>query len=550
MASNFKKWFIAAAAVASLGLAGCSTIEASLTKSDYDSPIVNVSGNIPGNTLGEIYDTMITAGSTNSEKVLNTILYKLSVSRFGGYYDDGTAAGLRDLAETGTDDEILAFAAQHSEAYEVKVDGVLNTTKTIAKVKDFAAHIETAIFKKMWEIVKNSSYQERNFFFEEKFYNTQKAALYDIEVEDSYVFTEAQILGEKTFEDVEEYFTDIDVYRDFIERSYLPDIYRNLLVENYIINNSYGAIGRSFARNVQIIGLANVDDENLATQKLVKAYAALVIAQEDSSLTITEDHLDFNYLDQLYKGTIAVDSDEVATAIYTRAGFTKIAADATVGTPAYYLETTYGKLLDDYRKVSTSRLTSGSSTDFTNSGAYPMKTGLQLKTRDIEASTHTHQGWYTSSSLSDLSSTFKDRLFKVMVANEVDVLNETATGTYKGTFGWYVNNSYYLIPETTQTTDKYPYCLYDSSSSTWYLVRVNEAVKAAKLVEGGDSSYDKMENHPATLNQIVLDTVTLISDSSSYKSAANAHFIKNAALAYHDQAIYDYFKSTFPDLFE
>ena len=112
------------------------------------------------------------------------------------------------------------------------------------------------------------------------------------------------------------------------------------------------------------------------------------------------------------------------------------------------------------------------------------------------------------------------------------------------------------MPETYDDSgaDATPYVLYDSSSTTWYIIRVDEAVKANKLVKGGDNYYD---NLPAanragtqTANQIALEIAGLLGDSDTYKKAANQHYVEEAAIAYHDQDVYDYFEKTFPDLFD
>ena len=118
----------------------------------------------------------------------------------------------------------------------------------------------------------------------------------------------------------------------------------------------------------------------------------------------------------------------------------------------------------------------------------------------------------------------------------------------KGNFGWYVNGSYYMVPETYESNNDVPYCIYDKDSSTWYIVRVDEAVKAPKLVFGGDSSYETMEGK--NIYDIVYSVAGLVSGTQSYRDAANQHYVEKMAISYHDQTIYDYFEATFPDLFD
>ena len=105
-----------------------------------------------------------------------------------------------------------------------------------------------------------------------------------------------------------------------------------------------------------------------------------------------------------------------------------------------------------------------------------------------------------------------------------------------------------MVPEQYEHDEEYPYCIYDKDSSTWYIVRVDEAVKAPKLVQGGDASYGKMEGK--NIYDIIYSVAGLVSDTESYQKEAQQHYVEEMALSYHDQTIYDYFETTFPDLFD
>ena len=87
--------------------------------------------------------------------------------------------------------------------------------------------------------------------------------------------------------------------------------------------------------------------------------------------------------------------------------------------------------------------------------------------------------------------------------------------------------------------------LLDGGSSTLYFVRVDEAVKGPKLTPGGESAYPE-----AKMKKIEVDVAALIGDGDTYKKAARQYYVRNAAISYHDQYVYDYFKETFPDLFD
>ncbi len=585
--NKLKKFFLVLAASATIALASCDDIEARMTKTEEDEAIlVNKDGtkaNVYNNEMKEIYDALITSGDTNSEKILNNVLLIIAQSKFGSFYADESTkfVGLYELANSGTDAEILAFANTH-EVYKGEDDEA-----TIANVKDFTAMLVKTIKKSFWTTVKNSSYQERNYFIEYLFYKTEKAELYDFSS-----LTDAQVEaisskrvaidGADTYEDVDDYFASdwIHSYKDYIERSILQSAYRKGLVQNYLLNDNYGVLGRSYARKVQYIAIKdeNNGDHLGSLYRLYHNYALNILEKTDaqiaeaSGIAIDEELSaairNLNFLDKLYLGYFADQTTnlwKVAQYVYKTAGFTYDDAAVTNGdgesiSVPFYKETKYGKLIIDYRKQAANRwVSSESSTDFTGSNAYTKETGLQIETDSIVASSNITQGWYTSSGLSDLASDFKTRLFKMNVANELDTKpNYGSNGRDDGSYTTRLqaDGKYYLMPETydASASDATPYVLYDSSSTTWYIVRIDEAVKANKLLQGGDNYYDKIDasyrSGSETANQIALEISGLLGDSDTYKKAANQHYVEEAAISYHDQDVYDYFEKTFPDLFD
>ncbi len=534
-----KKTILTLLAATTIGLSGCSDVEAKLPEAKQEEPILNVE-NITNNNLQQIYEALVTAGDTNSEKVLDNILYIYAKSLFGSLYDtlneDGTVKEEGLLSIESDDTKIANFIKTHT-IYE-----------TVENCKVFIAHIKDSILNSFYSVVTNSSYQKRSVFKEEKFFVAQTAELFNLNRPTSFV--EKALDGEKTYKDAEEYFTNLYVtYQDYIERSLLPTAYRKTLVEQYLLDNNYGALGRSYARKVQYIALPDIENKDGAALRLVRAYAEVVLSKTDEELKgngASEGKIatyrDLHFLDKLYKGYFEEAEEKTfADKIYKLAGFK--AFDAKADTIATYEETSYGKVAIDYNNLTNDRNKTGSTTDFTSSGAYTKEIGLDIKTKEINATTKVTQGWYTSSGLSDLASSIKTRLFKISVANEVDVLETNKHGN----FGWNVNGSYYMVPETYESNEKYPYCMYDKDSKTWYIVKVEEAVKAPKLSIDSDQNYTAMGK---SIRDIALNVASLLSDTDSYKKAARQYYVEKMALSYHDQEVYNYFKTTFPDLFD
>ena len=545
-------------AAMTLGLASCGDVEMSLGKADQNETILKDT-DVFGNKLLEIYDKVVVSGDTNSEKILNNVLYLYAKSYFGDFFADYTC----DTTGTWKLNDGVKPAAFFREG----VSDEVATTKAL----DFHNSIVTSIMKSFWSVVSNSSYQKNQRFHEELFVKAQRDELYKLDSNVTFK-NDGAIDGSKTYKDVMGYFhvqndQFFSYYKDYIERSLLPNAYRKALVEQYLIDNNYGALGRSYARKVQYVALPNLDKYESSTRSLVRAYCKHVLDKQDSELgEFAGVYKDLHFLNRLYSGYFTAEEQTsyatVLNSIYSEAGFTAVAAynvtnadgDLLYTTEATYRETTYGQLVLDFKDLSDSRWETGSTTDFTNSGAYTKVTGLEMKTRDIVASSKVTEGWYTSSGLSDLPSSMKTRLFKTQVANEVDnpaYADKPVTETIKDTFTWRVQGKYYLRPETIQTGEAYPYAMYDDSGKTWYIVRVDEAVKSPKLQskENSDTSYENRTSGE-TMNQIIWDIADLIGDGDSSKKAARQYFVEKMSISYHDDDVYSYFEKTFPDLFD
>ena len=530
-------------------LASCdSSVKATLKEADADAKIILNIDTVPNNKLEVIYDALVKSSSSNSEKVKNNVLYALAESYFGSFYDKDGQVGLNTIVEK-TDAEILAWAKSHSP---FMTSGEENA---VAFVKDFYNHVLDSINETFWNAISNDSYKERYEFDEEKFYKAQVNDLYKLA--SVATFKKTPLNGSLTKDDVATFYTNyLSTYADYIERSLLPSIYRKALVEQYIYENNYSELGRSYAREVEYISLADNSNNSSATLDLVKSFAKNVIAAGDTN------HSDLRNLDLLYKGyfdDINASTNDWARKVYEDAGWTLQEASSDGRAKIAYAESKYGALAKDYSDITTSRWES-TGKDFTGDGKYVKEVGLSIKTKEIVSSNNVSEGWFDSSGLSSIPSDIRTRLFKIQVANEVDSINSHKVGdTYvidknaKGDFGWYVSGDYYMIPATFPSATEYPWVIHDGSNT--YIVKVKEAVKTAKLANPGVNNYDQMKEdgrRPASassLHEIVTNVLGLKSGSSANEKAAYKHFFEKASLGYHDTDLYNYFVEQFPDLF-
>lgn len=533
-------------------LAGCDKVEAKLPT---NNPILDFGSDgqtIYNNTEKQIYEALVSSGDTNSEKVLNNVLYIYSQSVFGPFFGDD---GLKAVATSGDNAKIDAFAASYS-AYEVKKDdGSIDAENTRARVLSFYDDVLYRINEIFFGYVKDSSYQERNQFFEEKFYKAQIKNYYKLPTtldsgkpyKEEGVLIDGSVRLDETDaasdETLKAYFKDIfAVYSEYIEIAVLPDIYRKELTAQYLLDENYSSTVRNVAaRKVDYITLPA--DSNNNVRNLLNAYDTLVIKAEG----VADEH-NLTYLDALYKGVDQdLYSDPLANSVYGKANWklNDIDLDGD-GTPdyKYYEESQFGDICEKYKVIleAEDRYDPNFETQwnsFTSNGTYSPATGFEIKRRELLAKNETTYGWYTPGGLSSLPESLRNRIFKTQVANEMG----TDAATAKYNYLQKESGHYYLIPKDAMTSDTHPYIVKDGSNFT--IVEVKEAVKSSKL----DSSKDDFYGVDAAY-RIAHKIAYSLSSSDTWVKAAKGYYVEKMSIIYHDEYVLDYFKTTFPDLFD
>ena len=184
MANKFKKVLTLSAATLALGLTSCDLIEAKLPE-DAEVLTFNDNGEVYNNQLSKIYDALVTSGDTNSQRILNNILYLYSEAVFGSFYDvmDGTNVaeyGIKSAVEGGQDGAAFAAYIEAHKSMQVMENGSLDKAKSFTKVKNLYAEILGRIYKLFYSYILDTSYQDRSRFCEEKFYQAQVKNYYDL----------------------------------------------------------------------------------------------------------------------------------------------------------------------------------------------------------------------------------------------------------------------------------------------------------------------------------------------------------------------------------
>ncbi|HPV69638.1 MAG TPA: hypothetical protein PK030_01155 [Bacilli bacterium] len=551
MTNKKKGLFLTLVAASAFVLSSCNEVTA-LPKFYEDPIILNDDGtktDVYQNIMSLIYDAL-TSSSDNPKKVLDEMMYVIAVDQFGSF------AEVEELAAKDANAaEVRTFIEAHDNVYrdedDAEADKVANEFARLVHFKDTMDYRIKEVFH---DAATGGSYSKRSRFDEEKYAVSLVGDLYDIEgvFEDATVwYKDVLVTPDVEVEDIVN-FVHIDRYQDYIERGVLPRLYREKLVEQFIYDNNYSSLGRTYAREVEYIKIVNNDAYPSAAKSLINAFVDKYILDVNAA-----DEVDFEVLANAWRG-IDLSPDAVTLLETAFTGTSVPVTDADVlaqlaGPSVYYPQTQFGSIAKDYLKITDDRFTNdtGIESDFTNSNAYTKQVGLTIKSDSLKLEDYTNDGWYVKSGgLSELPEAIRSRLFNINVANEVgSVEAEDATHSYES--GQYVRNlrgEFYLTPTTSeQGTDvrKDNFVIYDISSSTYYIIKVKEAVSTSKLSRLSDNSYPTLERE-----DIAKEVTHVLSAKDSYINNAYESYIKLYSVIYHDTTIYDYFKEQFPDLFD
>ena len=559
MANKFKKVLTLSAATLALGLTSCDLVEAKLPE---DAEVLTFAGKeeVYNNQLSKIYDALVTSGDTNSQRVLNNILYLYSEAVFGSFYDvmDGTNVaeyGIKSAVEGGQDGAAFASYIEAHKSMQVMENGSLDKAKSFTKVKNLYAEILGRIYKLFYSYILDTSYQDRSRFCEEKFYQAQVKNYYDLgpayfttDEANYYVPVNGAFRLDDTYtadDQLKDYYKDLfATYKNFIELSILPDIYRSELTAQYLYTQNIYQIRNTMARKIDYVALSENSDYNGKVKDLMNAYCKLVVNAGK------QDTYGFTWLDRVNKGAEAdIIADPMAQALYTEAGWTlrNIVVGGT--TYDYYCESVFGTTCLKYQKLldKTTRDESDLASiesDFTSSGAYTKETGFKIKVNQLLADNNTEYDWYTSGALNGIPTDMATRAFKIQVANELDDDDATEKYLRKIADDGATTKNAYLMPANYETGTEYPYLVQDNGK--YFIIKVEEATKAAKL----NSSYEKDYYGDEKAEIVARKIAYALSSSDTWKKAANTYYVEQMAVIFHDDYVLEYFEHTFPEIFD
>jgi len=615
----------AIALLSTFALASCSDdiIAKPTAYDDKNSPVVTVTGydgTIYNNNFKDIYDAY--RDGALAENVLNELLYQYSISVFGNYNkvtakkdsEEITLKAAVDSYKNGDKKNADAFIKAHS-AYWTKNKAGHRVDDTNKEVADDAAPsqseyarlnqkwetIEKRIAEKLYSAISGGSYSERNVFKEEKYlrslatdiennvralpgaelfegvltaavedYAVFKDQAENIDGNPDYILHRANYQSNAALDQAEEK----DQDATYVEDKLIPDIYRQLLVEQYILDESYDTLGRTSARHISVLSISENSKYISSAEDLVKKFVNNYIFNKDRTDAITLDS--FKTVSEAWVGAFMRDT---ANQVDSNAAY-KLSKEAfgddalkTVTVQGvdykYFQGTNYGDMMEEFEKINDDPKLSENESTYTNSGAYTVKVGQENKTRELQLKDYTSTGWYVKSvGVSDLPDNIKNQLFDINVANALlgDACVEYSYDTTAN--GWKTNevagsrnlvnvvgkiNGQYFLRKTSRVADeKVENDILFKSDNTYYIVLVEDAIKSKVLNKQtyADLTGEELTNAMNKLENYINEIVQLVAGNDTYQTLSKKHWIEKMEIKHHDTKVYDYFKSTFPELFD
>ena len=641
----------AIALLSAFALTACDDdIVAKPTGYDDNSPIVTNVGTIYDNNLQDIYDS-IRDGNLASD-VLDQLLYQYSVSVFGNYnkvtaakispkenskISEGTT--LKEAVASAHGDRTVAnkFINDHEAFWTKNSDGervndndevvkgeVAASEQEIARLNEKWETIEKRIAETLYSSISGGAYSERGIFEEKKFLSSLASSIEhkvadpraDVtplfkgvispSVEDYEVFnkktkalsgTDGQdyILHRENYQLKGKYDEIEDANQEitYVEDEIIPNIYRQLLVEQYILDETFNTLGRTSARHISVLSIKKNDNYAQNAKELMNKFLDNVVFNKDRAYDASEAVVDHNLVtldtfkrvSNAWVGTFMSEGTYNTTKEYelmnAALGAPQVWHDETVD-PAvdrpYYQGTAYGDMIEELKKISDNPALSENESTYTAGNSYPVSVGREIKTRELETNDYTFTGWYVKSvGVSGLPDSIKNQLFDINVANAltgkdtetcVRYYKDATTGEikcnlddepYKNNPGSLINvvgrieidndrthDQYFLRNTNRIKGDPFKNDLLFESDGTYYMVLVEDAIRSTNL---NKENYGKDKLSYSVLENYVNGIVEIVADNDTYKSLSKKHWVEKMELKFHDQVVYDYFKSNFPDLF-
>ena len=472
--------------------------------------------------------------------------------------------------------------------------------------------VENRIAEAMYAKVSSGSYATKNYYSEKEFlrslHEDGKDVIYDAAAEEDKFIIPYTVEEGEAFDEIDGYDGQkhIIIHRElyqtsildaapvesrYIEDEVIPTVYSDLLVEQYLLDEDVAAVRNSRARKINVIKIEKyssfTNNADLLVKELVKEIYALPEGTDllETNADVIEAKSDalFEKYSIIAKGLYSQiqDNDEAKAIVETLHGLASdVYEEKELQGEHFYTNTTYGDLVKDYDKIlsadSYALLSNTKYSTFTSSGTRSVKEGFEQQKIDIMQTENITKGWYIQSSTPTLDSNgeINDRLFKLSIANaKIELEDNTSEGyidlvaadrlhyangvwavrdeasAFENKFLCSINGSYFLKFEGKSASDDWKNDIVYDDGSAYYICQVLEAAKDSKLRNTSSTNYAHTRGQEF-MDEVIDEIAKIVGDTGNYSTLSRNHWLEKMDIKYHDQVVYDYFKSNYPDLFD
>ena len=591
---------------ASMLLASCNKASANLKNPD-DPIVVDKNGakvEVENNAIKEIFNSIKLGDSYESgiKELLNEELAKAYV---GNFQLNSEGKVIIEGLNENDDNAVLEFVKNHKFYWNWTSTGVsviYEEEPSMANINDYKARIqhykelvEKEVVTKLWSDANSSSYKKNNRFYEILFARNIYSQLYtvygkngssigtdvlytvpdyknetnkNISIENDFTFGKLIDRDYNVEDDYKRLIEGEDAllhlyhYVDYVNNTIIPGIVNNLLTQSYIYEKQYQSIGKTQSRKLNFI---KIDDSTTNAEELLKLYVEKYLSKE------TESGVDYTPVVEAWNGIHYELNSENSTLDPETKTIAKELADTVFGAEStvidskfktyidgktgedypYYDGSVYGSLIKDYSTLTNNPSTNNSTnySKFTSLDniTYTPEEGLALSIENMKTTSYITNKWGGSSNFSDISdSTMTTKLFSYGLSSEFDTAHDSNTtfivdGSYLKQF----TKGGPTFLKKTSYSNPYDSVVWKSSNS-YFIVEVVDQISPDTLASDTDVSKEEISR----IESSAIDMAYDIASGSTYTNNALIYFLKQSNINYYDQDVYDYFKSTFPTLFE
>ena len=364
----------------------------------------------------------------------------------------------------------------------------------------------------------------------------------------------------------------INYYLDYINNTILPTIIENLLVEQYIFEQQYTAIGNTQSRKVNYITIADNSEKN-ANAFLTSFIGTYITATDNSDRTGKSTDEKFEIASTAWKGIdFEISQNADAKALADQQFGTSVIDNPSHGLDGhggvnnynsyyakygddaannkyfkYYKNTSYADLIEQYSTLTNDPTTNNATNyeTFTtiDSHNYDPVVGFTIKADEIIVNDFTTAGWQSRDD-SSLPDAIKNKLYSFGLVNDWNNAVDSENA-YRGSYIYQdVNGRSYLRKDSFSSTID---SILWNDGDNYYIVEIEDIVTPSlvSFAETGLTNEQKVERE----NKARTIGYTLAS-GDTYRTNAITYYLEQCNINYHDQDVYDYFNTTYPDLFD